>query len=224
MVLLLFGVNFLLAGIVAMLFRSVVITAFGNSLAPMKLIRDFDFTVYIDFVAKNQGKLSAVYALITWFAVLSNLFSMFFDGGIIASVQPDMERFSFQSFYASCGEYFGRFLRLFFIVVPVMLICGLVMMILSGIVFSTVTGTGETEIQMLRGFSVAVLFFALPMSILILASDYARVITVAEHEQWMFRAFWHGFQFVFKKLINVYILFLLWFILSIFLLGLGILI
>jgi hypothetical protein len=219
MVLLLFGLNFLLAGIVAMLFRSVVITEFGNSLVPLKLIRDFDFTVYIDFIEKNQGKLSAVYALITWFVALSNLFGVFFDGGIIVSVQADSERFRFQTFCASCGEFFGRFLRLFFIAVPAMLISGLVMLTLSGIVFSAVAGTGETEIQLLRGFSAAIVVFSLPMSILILASDYARVITVAEHEQRMFRAFWLGLRFVFRKLINVYILFLLWFILSILLLA-----
>ena len=218
-VLLLFGVNFLLAGIVAMLFRSVVSTSFGNSLAPLKLVQDFDFTVYIDFATKNQGKLSPVYALIAWFVVLSNVLSMFFDGGIIASVQSDTERFRLQSFCASCGEYFGRFLRLCIIVVSVMLITGMLMIVLSGIVSSAIAGPGDTEIQLLRGFAAAAVIFLLPMSLIFLAADYARVITVVENEHRMFRAFWHGIQFVFRKFFKVFTLFLLCLILSIFLLG-----
>jgi hypothetical protein len=219
MVVVLFGVNFLLAGIVAMVFRSVVATSFGNSLAPLKLVRDFDFTVYMDFITKNQGKLSAVYALIIWFIGLSNLLSVFFDGGIIASVQGDGERFRFQSFCASCGEFFGQFLRLFIIVVIVILISGSVMIFLSGIVFSAVVGSGATEIQLLRGFAVAFVVFLLPLSILFLASDYARVITVVEHERRMFHAFWRGLQFIFRKLFSVFTIFLLSLILSILLLG-----
>ena len=218
-VLLLFGVNFLFAGIVAMLFRSVVSTTFGNSLAPLKLVPDFDFTVYVDFATKNQGKLSAVYALITWFVVLNNFLSMFFDGGIIASVQSDTERFRFQSFCSSCGEYFGRFLRLFCIVVPVMLVSGFVMIFLSGFVSSALVGSGETEIQLLRGFAIAAVIFLLPMSILFLASDYARVITVVENERQMFLAFWHGLRFVFRNLFKVFTLFLLYFIFSLLFLG-----
>ncbi|MCX6121278.1 MAG: hypothetical protein NTX44_06625 [Ignavibacteriales bacterium] len=218
-VLLLFGVNFLFAGIIAMLFRSVVSTTFGNSLAPLKLVHDFDFTVYIDFITKNQGKLSAVYALITWFVVLNNFLSMFFDGGIIASVQSDTERFRFQSFCASCGEYFGRFMRLFCIVVPVMLVSGFVMIFLSGFVSSALVGSGETEIQLLRGFVIAAVIFLLPMSILFLASDYARVITVVENERRMLRAFWHGLRFVLRNLFKVFTLFLLYFIFSLLFLG-----
>lgn len=219
LVLLLFAVNFLLAGIVAMLFQSVVSSSFENSLAPLNLVRDFDFTVYIDFVTKNHGKLRSVYALITWFIVLNNFLSAFFDGGIIASVQSGTQPFRFQSFCASCGEFFGRFIRLFIIVVPVMLLSGLVTIFLGGMVSSVVIGTGETEIQLLKGFAVEVVVFLLPLSMLILASDYARVITVVEHERRMFRAFWHGVQFVFRKLFNVFFLFLLWFILSMLLLG-----
>ena len=93
------------------------------------------------------------------------------------------------------------------------------MIFLSGIVFSAVVGTGATEIQLLRGFAVAVVVFLLPLSILFIASDYARVITVVEHERRMFHAFWRGLQFVFRKLFSVFTIFLLSLILSILLLG-----
>jgi hypothetical protein len=218
-VLILFGVNFVLAGIIAILFRSVVSAAFGNSLAPLKLLHDFDFTVYIDYILKNQGKLSAVYALITWFIVMNNFLSIFFDGGIIASVQSESGRFRFPSFCASCGEYFGRFLRLFCISAPVILISGFVLITLSGFVSSAIVGSGETEIQLIREFVIAAVLFLLPLSVLFLASDYARVLAVAEHEQRMVRAFWHGLQFVFSNLFQVYMLFLFYFILSLLFLG-----
>jgi hypothetical protein len=218
-VLLLYGVNFLFAGIAAMIFQSVLSTTFGNSIAPIKFVQDFDFTVYIDFTTKNPGKLSPVYALIPWFIIVNNLFSVFFDGGVIASVQSKTERFRFQSFCASCGEFAGRFLRLFIIVVPAMLITGFVMILLSGFVSSAVVGSGETEIQLLRGVAVAVVIFLLPLSILFLAADYARVITVVENERRMFRAFWHGIQFVMRKLFKAYTLFILCLFLSLLLLG-----
>ena len=218
-VLVLFGVNFLLAGIGAMVFQSVISSSFDHSLAPMNFIRDFDFTVYSDFLTKNQGKLHPVYGMMMWFVVLSNFISVFLDGGIIASVLPDAEPFRVPSFCASCGEFFGRFLRLFVMVILAWLILGAVMMVLCMLVFSAVIGSGETEIQLLEGLVTAAALFLLPMSMILLASDYARVITVADGERRMFRAFWHGFLFVIKKIHKVFIIFLFWFLLFLILLG-----
>lgn len=211
-VLILYGINFILAGLAALLFRSTVISSFGNSLTPEKLVQDFDYTVYIDFLIKNPGKLSIVFGFITWLVVLNNLVSAFLDGGVIAVVSANAERFNFKSFFASCGEFLGRFLRLFFIVVLILILSVIVLALVAGYIYSLAMGDGETEIQILRAAVTVVVVFLVPVSMFILAADYARVITVARNERQMFRAFWHGVRFVFQQFLKTYGLFILYLI------------
>lgn len=217
-VMILFGINFILAGLAALLFRSTVNSAFGSSLAPEKLVQDFDYTVYIDFMIKNPEKLSLVFGFIIWLVVLSNLISAFFDGGVIAAVSANAGRFNLKSFFASCGEFLGRFLRLFFIIVLILFISVIVLALLAGFIYSLVIGDGENEIQILRAAVAAVATFILPLSVFIIATDYARVITVTRNEHRMFRAFWHGLRFVFRQFLGTYGLSLLCLIPVLFLL------
>ncbi len=205
----LFGVNFLLALIPALLFRSGIIAGFGSSLAPEQLISRFDFTVYMDLMYKNSGSLSGAFALITWFVIVNNLLSTFLDGGIIGTLGETSERFTFPSFFSLCGRFAGRFIRLFLVLILAIVAVGMVAMMVSGAVYSLVAGEGETEIEILRAAASAITVFILPMSMLALSADYARVITVAVDQRSMFKAFWLGVRFTFTHLIKTYGLYLI---------------
>jgi hypothetical protein len=204
-----FAVNFILAGLSALLLRSTLISAFGGSLAPKKLVHDFDFTVYMDFLTRNPGKLSLVFGFVFWLIILSNLVSAFLDGGVITVVRTNSGPFNLKSFFAACGEFLGRFIRLLFVVLFILLISIIVLAFVAGFVFILVAGTIETEVRLFRGIGAALITLLLPLSVLVLAADYAKVVTVIGDERRMLRAFWHGLRFVFSQLPKVYSLFLL---------------
>ncbi len=208
-VLIVYAVNFVLAALSALLFRSVLRSAFGGSLAPEQLVHDFDYTVYSDFLARNPGRLSAIFGFVAWLVVLNNLVSAFLDGGIIAVARRGAEQFDLRSFFAACGEYFGRFVRLLIFSIPILFFAAVVMGGLAVLAFLAAVGSGETEIQIFRAIGAASVAFLLPFSILILAIDYAKVGAVAGNERRMFRAFWRGLSFVFSRLPKVYGLFIL---------------
>jgi hypothetical protein len=208
-VLIVYAANLILAVLSAVLLRSTLISAFGASLAPAKLVHDFDFTVYTDFLTRNPGRLSLIFGFILWLIILNNLLTAFLDGGVITVLRRNAERLNLQSFFAACGEFLGRFVRLLLIVVFVLFVLAIVLALVAGLAFLAAVGSGENEIQIYRAVGVAIIAFLLPFSVLILAVDYAKVITVARDERRMFRAFLHGLRFAFSQLPKVYGLFLL---------------
>jgi hypothetical protein len=204
-----FFVNLVMAGIAAQLFKSSLSDAFGNSLAPDQFINGFSYSFAMDLLKKNPGLLQTVFSLVAWMVVVHNFLFLFFNGGIIASVQSKSEKVTLRTFFEGCGEYFGRFFRLFFIVALAGIGLVFVLGIITGFLYPVLQGDGETEIQILKAAGSVISLFVLSFSILLLIADYAQVITVAGNERKMIRAFWAGVQFVFRRFFIMYGLFLL---------------
>ena len=113
--LVIFLVNLVMAGVAALLFKSMVSNAFGSSLAPDQFLQGFDFSYVIDLLKKNPGLLQTIFVVVVWMMVINNFLFLFFKGGIIASVQPDNENVTPAAFFEGCGRFLGRFFRLFLI-------------------------------------------------------------------------------------------------------------
>jgi len=204
-----FFVNLVMACIVALLFKSSLSNAFGDSLAPDQFINGFSFSFAMDLLKKNPGLLHAVFSLVGWMVVLNNFLFLFFNGGIITSVQSKSEKVTLRIFFEGCGEYVGRFFRLFFMVALAGIVLVFVLGLIAGFLYPVLQGNGETEIQILKAAGSVIALFVLSFSILLLIADYAQVITVAGNERKMFHAFWAGIQIVFRRFFLLYGLFLL---------------
>jgi len=214
----LYGLNLIIAGVIALLFRSTLFSALGSSLAFEQMLAGFDYSVYTDFLIKNPGKLNIIFQLVVWFVVINNFISLFFDGGIIANAQST-EKPTLKSFFAGCGEFILRFLVLFIVFLIVAIVLIFILGILSSTIYQSVANDGATEIQALSGAGAVMAVFIIPFTILILINDYARVITVANEEKKILRAFWHGTVFVLKKILSTYGLFLLCLLLTLILIA-----
>ena len=204
-----FFVQLVMAGIAALLFKSLLSNAFGNSLAPDQFLQGFNFAYVIDLLKKNPGLLQTVFVVVAWMMVINNFLFLFFKGGIIASVQSDNENVTLPVFFEGCGKYLGRFFRLFIIAAAAALVLVFILGMAAGFLYPLLVGDGETEIQILRANGAVATLFMLFFSILFLIADYAQVLTVASDERKIFRAFWTGVKFVFRRFFSAYGLFLL---------------
>ena len=204
-----FIVHLMMAGIAALLFKSSLSNAFGNSLAPDQFLHGFNYSYVIDLLKKNPGLLQTVFGVVAWMMVINNFLFLFFKGGIIAAVQPNNEKVTLPAFFKGCGQYLGRFFRLFFMVALAALGLVFILGMVAGFLYQLLQGDGETELQILRASGGVVALFMLSLSILLLIADYAQVLTVAGNERKMIRAFWIAVKFVFRKFFSAYGLFLL---------------
>ena len=217
-----FFVHLVMAGIAALLFKSALSNAFGNSLAPDQFLHGFNFSYVIDLLKKNPGLLQTVFGVVAWMMVINNFLFLFFKGGILAAVQPNNEKVTLPAFFEGCGQYLGRFFRLFLIAAMAALVLAFILGMVSGFLYPLLQGDGETELQNLQAAGGVIALFMLFFSILFLISDYAQVLTVAGDERKMFRAFWAGVRFVFRRFFSAYGLFLLFTIGSIFIVGVSV--
>jgi hypothetical protein len=217
-----FFVQLVMAGIAALLFKSALSNAFGSSLAPDQFLQGFNFAYVIDLLKKNPGLLPTVFAVVTWMMVINNFLFLFFKGGIIASVGPDNENVTLPAFFGGCGQYLGRFFRLFLITAMAALVLAFILGMAAGFLFPLVQGDGETEMQSLQAAGAVAVLFMLFFSILFLIADYAQVLTVAGDERKMFLAFWTGVKFMFRRFLSAYGLFLLFTIGNILIVGVSV--
>ena len=118
MILLLYGINLLIALPLAMAFRSALIRSFDNSLAVEMMLKDFDATVYSDFMKYHGKFISTLLLQIPWLIVLYMINNMLTAGGVISYVNAP-QPFSLSAFFEKCGKFFYRLLKLLTILVVV---------------------------------------------------------------------------------------------------------
>ena len=111
MIFVLYLMNLLLAVPLALAIRSVMITGFGDSLAPAQMMGSLDFTVFQDFLNLHDANLQTVLGQVLSVLVLSMLLQTFLAGGILAVLQDQQKKYSSPSFFKGCGTYFFRFFK-----------------------------------------------------------------------------------------------------------------
>ncbi|HLF20110.1 MAG TPA: hypothetical protein VI704_04935, partial [Bacteroidota bacterium] len=111
MIFLLYGINLLLALPLAMAFRSTLIRSFDNSLAVETMLKDFDATVYSDFMKYHGKSIWTLLSQIPWLLVLYMVSHTLTAGGVISWVN-DQQPFSLSAFFEKCGRFFYRLLKL----------------------------------------------------------------------------------------------------------------
>ncbi len=199
MVLVLYFLNLLLAIPLALAFRSVMIAGFGDSLAPAHLMASLDFTVFQDFLNVHGEEFQTVIRQILSFLVLSMLLQTFLSGGILTVVLDQEKTFSTSSFFKGCGSYFFRFLRLFLLFGLILLVVAL---IVGGIVLAIAGGMTENATSEVTEFWIriaAIALFMLPVTLILMAADYAKIYIVLHDERSALRSCGRAFGFVFRR-------------------------
>jgi hypothetical protein len=203
MVLLLYVVNVLAVLGLALAFRSVLVEGFGATLATSSLMSEMNYTVLQELLREHWEELGLVLRQVIWFSIIYMLVNTILAGGIIARIREQESGFSLREYFAGCGTYFFRFFRLFLIFVILLIILAPVWAIVLGVLFDVLTANATSEVAWFISFFVMVVLFLLPIMIVILIADYAKISTVLSNTHSMLRTAWRAVKFVFRNFITV---------------------
>ncbi len=198
MVLVLYIVNLLIALPVAMAFRSVLQAGFGSSMAPSTLMGSLDFTTWQDFITAHGDELSAVFRQIFWVMIVFMLINTFLAGGILTVLKDSRGKYTASSFFGGCGAYLGRFLRLLVLFVIVLLLVALLSGGIVGFVGQALTENATSELTYIWVQVAMSIVFMVPMMIVLMIADYAKVSVVLNDERSMLKSAWKSTTFVFR--------------------------
>jgi hypothetical protein len=203
MILLLYAVNFILAAVLAFTFESVLTNSIGDSLSLEKLVKDFDYTTYNDFMFKHGGKVHSLMSAVDWLVAFYLFLNVLLGGGLISTVNEHGDNFSLKSFFAECGAYFSRFFRLFLISLFVLFLVSAITGFFLGIIFSASTESAVSEVLPMTLGGIFFALFLFVVMLIVLIADYAKVMTVVNEGTSMLKVFWQSVKFVFQNFFRV---------------------
>lgn len=199
---LLYAINFLIAAILAWGFHAVLARTIGDSMSLEHLVKDFDYTVYTDFMFKYGGRITALLSQLSWLIFFYLLLNTLLGGGTLALLKNGDESFSLRSFFENCGVFFFRFFQLLLIFGVLLFIVGFIASAAFGLIYTAFTANAVSEVW---PFSFAIILFFLFLFIVMLVvmmADYAKVVTVANDAKSMIKTSWQGIKFVFRHFLT----------------------
>ncbi len=202
-VLVIFLVNFTLGLIIAFPSFSIMKAESEQSLAFEKLIKDFDFTVFYDFMHKNGKSLTSLIPVSFLLAGLYTLLNIFFSGGILSQFTI-RDTFKLSNFLKNSWHYFLRFFLLFLIQFVFLIIALIVAFVVFGIFGVIADGKTEPTFVAWMIFPSAFAFFII--TFLLNVGDYARVLLHRDDLLNPWKAFWKATEYIFRnfKTMQVY--------------------
>lgn len=202
-VLVIFLVNFTLGLIIAFPSFSIIKAESEQSLAFEKLIKDFDFTVFYDFMHKNGKSLISLIPVSFLLAGLYTLLNILFSGGILSQFTI-RDTFKLSEFLKNSGHYFLRFFLLFLLQVIFLIIALIAIFVVFGIFGVIADGKTEPTFVAWMIFPSAFAFFII--TFLLNVGDYARVLLHRDDLLNPWKAFWKATEYVFRnfKTMQVY--------------------
>lgn len=196
-----YAVLLLLALAIAIPFGKTIRVEAGNSLAISKLLTDFDYTVYTDFMREAGNAVRPYLAVAFWIALFYFIFTVFFSGGILTLFKEEAGNKTMKIFWAGCAEFFGRFLRLAFYMLVLQIIAAAVIYIpLYAIIVSVAETSAESSVFYT---AIAGIIIHLMLLVILLAiSDYAKIMMIRNREYQPLRTIIRAFGFVFRHLFS----------------------
>ncbi|WP_026308390.1 hypothetical protein [Spirosoma spitsbergense] len=200
---LIYCVTLVLGLLVTLPFYNTLNAEAHSSMAFLKLLDGFNYTVYSDFMHNSQKALSPLFSVGRLLGVLYIFLSIFFAGGILLRFAQPGTPFNAGSFWQGCAEYVGRFLKIFGVTMLFILV-ETIIWLLAGSLAGFALSDSLTE----RGlFWIGAVFFALFLltsTLLLCIGDYAKVLMFREDERNPFRAFGRAGRLVLKNIARTY--------------------
>ncbi len=202
MIALLYAINFLIAAIIAWGFHSVLARTIGDSMSLEHLVKDFDYTVYTDFMFKFGGRIGSLLSQISWLIFFYLLLNTLLGGGTIAILKNGEEHFSMGSFFENCGAYFFRFLRLLLIFGVILFLVGIASSMVLGFLYSALISNAVSEVWPFTFAISLFLLFLFVVMLIVMMADYAKVATVVNDARSMLKTSWQAIRFVFRHFLS----------------------
>lgn len=195
-VLVIFLVNFTLGLIIAFPSFSIIKAESEQPLAFEKLIKDFDFTVFYDFMHKNGKSLTSMIPVSLLLAGLYTLLNIFFSGGILSQFTL-RDSFKLNNFLKNSWHYFFRFFLVFLIQLISLILSFIVIVVMFGIFGGIADGKTEPTFVAWMIFPSAFAFYYI--TYLLNVGDYARVLLHRDELLNPWKAFERAADYVFRN-------------------------
>lgn len=215
MILLLVAANFLFALPMAVLIFLFVMKSAGGTIFAQRLFNDnLDALWFSDVIndripgASLAGFGIDLFVMMCAMGLIYLAVSAFLAGGIIEVFASEDGRFTMKKFFSGCGNNFWRFLRLLmvssiFYGIAIGIFFLLTLRIDSADKLATVERPGALKTQ-----AAALLMVAL-LALVGAIQDYARICAVLNDRRKMFREWFKGARFVFRRFLSAYGLYVL---------------
>ena len=201
-------ITLFLALIISIPFGNTIGDKAGNSMAFISLLKDFNYTVYQDFMNQYADAIYPLISIAIWTGVFYILFTIFFEGGILAVLTRKELKYSLTTFWGSGARYFSRFLRLaiYSIVIQVIIFFAVYIPVIN--IINSVSGSVESEKTLFYILLTGVVIHLILFILILTVTDYAKIMMVENEKHKPFKTLFKSFGFVLKHLLSAYFLYL----------------
>lgn len=195
-------VNLLLAFASAMPLSHRIGAVTDHSLAAQRLVNGFDWGTYSELLSTPDVNFGSAYPESTLSVLVFFVFMLFMTGGVLASYVNE-HQLSTRDFFANCGAFFWRWVRLFFflaILAAAIMYGGHALMHWGGKLINDAAGEKT-------GYWVALLAMLLTLFVMMsvrLWFDMAQVRAAVEDERAMRRTLRHSFGLTFSNFSSLF--------------------
>ncbi len=195
---------FIFALIAALSFKSTISNDAGSSLALLTMLKDFDYSTYSNFMHLFGNTISPLIKIAFLFGIFYSIFSVFFSGGIISRISKKPGETSLSIFWADSWTYLWRFLRLFIYIILLQIAVALLVYFPMGAIIGSINNSIQTESTYFYIVLTGVIIHLFLITILIIVSDYAKIMMVNDESFRPFKTLLRSFPFVFRHFFSVY--------------------
>jgi hypothetical protein len=177
----------------------------GHSLAGAELATRIDLDFLVEFGSEYHDAISSLGALFLVVAAAYWLVGLFLSGGALTVFVLGV-RSTPVLFWGSAARYFGRFIRLFIISLPVLVALVAGLPLIENAVSRLLFGADPYQPVLFWGRLVRVGLRQMGILLFVIVFDYARIHSVASDERSMLRALAQGIAFAFQNIRKTFVL------------------
>jgi len=166
----------------------------GNSTIGSEILAGNGANILMEYITHESGVISAQTSIFGLMGIIYLIIMIYFKGGTIA-LFTRQEAFNPGRFSHFCGEFFGRFFRLFLISLLYFIAAFLLYLGIDALL-STIPGDSEPLIVLTKIIGFAFLLFLIFLIRMVI--DYAKILGIRTNEKKMFRTSLKAWVFVFK--------------------------
>ncbi|RMG30709.1 MAG: hypothetical protein D6732_15865 [Methanobacteriota archaeon] len=176
----------------------------GSSMMGKLLAGRINMDFLIEFLLNNKHVVPSLLGMVFIASLLYWLSHLFLSGGTL-SLLANNQNYSAEPFWGKCARFLGRFLRLFLLSIPLLLILLSLQYIVTGVEklfwgsdpYENVIYWGKWIKAFVRGFGLI---------LYMIVFDYARIFTIHTDSRRMRTAMWESMMFCRKNFGNVFML------------------
>lgn len=188
------AVGLLLVLPIVLAFRSTLVDAFGSSPVVERMFHGFDHLTYDDFMTSQKAAIAFFQKTVGPLVFVSILINSIFGAGLAVSMAGEG---TVTEFLKATGRYLGRSLRLFVYALALGVLFIVVWSLVVGGIWSGMTSGDRVESEYLMAIIVTAFLIVLPVVVISLATEYARIMIVRDDRTAIAKTLFDGFAFIF---------------------------